>query len=281
MSIVNGIEKDSEANLLKFELGLPPPWGAWCRTLLGLDEVEKVYSKTKKLILEKKSNAAPGFILSDASLFSKYALESLGVAFIDPNEQLKKLRELKGPLIFVSNHPFGAIDGLIFIYFMSQVRSDFRFIANSELKIFPELRSILCSVEILHSKTRQSTNRHTNFLQLRALMSYLKGGGLVGIFPAGKVAISSEDPWNDHLGLLVKWTQATVVPIFIDGRNSLLVRWVGGLIPSLQLPLLVREMLQHRRQIHYQVREVLTPKEMSTYADAQELTAFIRSKTLP
>ena len=54
-------------------------------------------------------------------------LEELNIEFTFPEKDLKKIPK-KGPFIAISNHPFGAIDYLLFIKLFAQVRPDIKII---------------------------------------------------------------------------------------------------------------------------------------------------------
>ncbi len=71
--------------------------------------------------------------------------EKQGIEFIDEvirtlefniefdENELKRI-PVKGPLIIVSNHPFGGLDGLLLIKYLSLVRTDVKVLANFLLK---------------------------------------------------------------------------------------------------------------------------------------------------
>jgi putative hemolysin len=79
-------------------------------------------------------------------------------------------------------------------------------------------------------------------------MSWLKKGGCLATFPSGEVASWHPrmgrvvDPaWNPHIAAMIRVSQATVVPVFFPGRNSLFFMAMGLLHPSLRTALLPRE----------------------------------------
>ena len=58
-----------------------------------------------------------------------------------------------------------------------------------------------------------------------------------------KVGRGVEEPaWTNHLGSLVRRTQATVLPVFFPGSNSALFHAAGLVHPRLRTGLLLREL---------------------------------------
>ena len=55
---------------------------------------------------------------------------------------------------------------------------------------------------------------------MRKMISWLRQGGVLGIFPAGTVSSFSlahkrvtDDPWNANIAAIIRMTKATVVPV--------------------------------------------------------------------
>ena len=284
MSAVNEIEKNSPPNpqvsLGLFELGLSEPLKGWLLEMLRLNAIETIYAKTLATVALKKEANANWSDNEALAWFCLSALAELEVPFNLPIAELTRLREIKGPLIFVANHPFGAVDALFLIYLMTQVRPDFKFLANDSLAIIPAFQSILCGVQITNKSSQAKKKRQQNFLALRHLVTSLKQGGAVGLFPAGEVALFSERNWHSHLGTLVKLSQATVIPIYFEGKNSLFFRIVGSILPPLQLPLLVRELLHYKRPLRYQIRPAIETHDLGHMNDPAEVSRFIFERTL-
>lgn len=72
--------------------------------------------------------------------------------------------------------------------------------------------------------------KRKNLSGMRKMISWLRKGGVLGIFPAG-TASSFPDPqegdgrpWNANIGAIIRMTKATVVPVYFPGRNSLCSR---------------------------------------------------------
>ncbi len=69
---------------------------------------------------------------------------------------------------------------------------------------------------------------------MRKMISWLRQGGVLGIFPAGTVSSFSlahkkgdGRPWNANIAAIIRMTKATVVPVYFPGRNSLLFQGIS------------------------------------------------------
>ena len=264
--------------LRDFDLGLP--W--WCdgavKRALGLRRLEHVYRQVCEP--SRSAEAERG-----CASFCKDAIAQLGHSWTTPPENMVRLGLLKGPVMFVANHPFGGLDALILLDLMNQVRADCMLVSNEIASIIPELASSLISVNILakHASSAHSDNR----VALLQLMRHLNVGGSVGLFPAGEVATraswrdcgASEKNWHPHVGALVLRAKATVVPVYIEGQNSRVFQ-LGALVsPRLAMPLLARELLRKRAPVHVSVGLPITP-ECIMHMSPIALSAHLRETCL-
>lgn len=149
-----------------------------------------------------------------------------------------------GPLILTANHPYGILDGLIMGHILSQVRGDFRILANSVFRKARELDEIILPINFDETRDAQRQNIETR----QAALTYLARGGAIGIFPGGTVSTSSRlfsapmDPgWRSFTARMVAKSNATVVPIFFDGHNSRLFQVASHVHSTLRLGLLIKE----------------------------------------
>jgi len=153
----------------------------------------------------------------------------------------------QGPCLLVANHPLGAIEGVALASAVSGRRSDIRILANRRLQAFPELAPWFIFTEPLKRGAKG------NLSSLRACHQHLASGGLLIVFPAGRVASlrpSSDElqdyPWHRSIKNLLRIPGLVTLPVFIDGRNSRLFYWLGKLHPQLRMMTLMREMLKSR-----------------------------------
>ncbi len=153
-----------------------------------------------------------------------------------------------GPLIFVSNHPFGLLEGLVLLAKLVAFRPDIRILANSLLSSIRGLSKRFIPIDPFETHGAQQRNMRG----LREALLHLRQQGAVVVFPAGTVShwrkgcgISDPD-WHDTALRLCRKTDATIVPIYFEGRNSLGFSLAGLLHPGLRTLLLPRELLRKR-----------------------------------
>ncbi|SFR37414.1 Putative hemolysin [Yoonia tamlensis] len=163
-----------------------------------------------------------------------------------------------GPLIVVSNHPYGILDGLMLGRIMSRRRGgDFRVLAHEIFRKAPDLKRVILPISFDTTKEAAKLNLETR----AAAVAYIAQGGAIGVFPGGTVSTSATpfstplDPgWRTFTAKMIAKSGATVVPIFFEGRNSRLFQLVSHLHANLRTGLLIREF---RKRINKPVRIVV------------------------
>ena len=150
----------------------------------------------------------------------------------------------KGPVVIVSNHPFGILDGLLLGYILSKTRKDFKIIANRVFRKAKDLDDVILPISFEENREGNIQNINTR----NKAICFLQSGGIVGIFPGGTVATSAKlfsrplDPfWKRFTSKLILKSDATVVPIFFGGSNSRLFQIASHLSYNLRMALLIRE----------------------------------------
>ncbi|MGH6933386.1 MAG: hypothetical protein ACREEE_13245 [Dongiaceae bacterium] len=90
-------------------------------------------------------------------LFWQDAINALRLR-VEPNRRPIDAVPASGPLVVISNHPFGVVDGLVLCWIVSQVRSDFRVMTHRVLHQAPEIRHHILPVEFsgTHEATRNN-----------------------------------------------------------------------------------------------------------------------------
>ncbi|WP_333713434.1 lysophospholipid acyltransferase family protein [Yoonia sp.] len=150
-----------------------------------------------------------------------------------------------GPVIVVSNHPFGILDGLIMGRILSERRGgDFRVLAHRVFRRAADLERIILPISFDETKEAAQLNLETRKLAI----DYLRQGGAIGIFPGGTVSTSATpfsepmDPsWRTFTAKMIAKSGATVVPVFFDGRNSRLFQLASHMHYILRTGMFIRE----------------------------------------
>ncbi len=211
--------------------------------------------------------------------FAAGALEVLGItAEVTPHGASGQI-PATGPVVIVSNHPYGGVEALVLAQLLRSVRTDVRFLANSALGVFTELRSALIPTDPL------STNQR-NLRSIRSCQAHLQAGGVLVVFPAGKVSVYhsvgrryADATWNRLVGHLVKSTGATLVPVFFHGGNSRLFKLLGRLWERARMALLVRELLGLRgRTVGARIGRPIPASDLKDL-DVDGVTRFARLMT--
>jgi len=151
----------------------------------------------------------------------------------------------EGPIIVVANHPYGILDGLMLGHILSLRRGgDFKILANHVFRKAPDLERSILPISFDDTKAALKENIKT---RSRAL-EYLADGGAVAVFPGGTVSTApglrkpALDPqWRNFTAKMIAKSDATVIPIFFEGRNSRLFQLASRLHTTLRLGLLIRE----------------------------------------
>ena len=178
--------------------------------------------------------------------FWRACLDVMGIDLTTPQSQLDRIPK-EGPVIVVSNHPHGMVDGMIFADLIGRVRPDYRILTRSLLTAIDDVAgSYMIPVPFPHDKDAQRKG-----VEMRArAMGYLKEGGVVALFPSGVVASSEswfgtavEAEWNVFTAKLIRRSGATVVPMKFPGSNSRAYQIANKVSPILRQGLLLHEIV--------------------------------------
>ncbi|NPD14681.1 acyltransferase [Xinfangfangia sp. D13-10-4-6] len=171
------------------------------------------------------------------------AIRHMGIRIDTPPEEIARI-PATGPVVVVANHPSGLVDGMIMAEMITRVRPDFKILTRSLLTGIPEVEEFMIPVPFPHEE-----NAREEGLKMRnETMAQLKRGGVIILFPAGKVAMSEtyfgpaiEAEWNVFTHKIVKSTGATILPIYFPGQNSRSFLIANKLSDTLRQGLLLRE----------------------------------------
>jgi putative hemolysin len=157
----------------------------------------------------------------------------------------------KGPLVAVTNHPFGVLGGMALAVLLSRVRSDVRVVADSLLAGIPELHQHCFFLDPVH--TPASAVRNLN--ALKRAEEWLRTGGALAVFPAGDAPhIDTRRGKIPNLvretvaARLVRKTGASALPVYCCGGKSGVFQTLGSIHPQLRALFLLQEFLQCREK---------------------------------
>ncbi len=190
-----------------------------------------------------------------------------------------------GPLVVVSNHPFGILDGLMMGYVLNKSRGgDFRILANRVFRKATDLDRVILPISFDETKDAVATNIETR----RRALAYLADGGAIGVFPGGTVSTSARpfseplDPvWRAFTAKMILKSKATVVPICFEGANSRLFQLASHLHATLRMGLLINEFGRRvDSAVKIAIGGPISSEEMSEFSRNQKaLMDFLRART--
>lgn len=187
-----------------------------------------------------------------------------------------------GPLIIVANHPFGVIDPVMLCRWASQFRPDLKVMTNSLMLAMKELEDHVIPVDPFGGENAAKKNLGP----MKEAIRLLRSGGTLVIFPAGEVASYKpgrgidEPAWTNHVGSLVRRTQATVLPVYFPGSNSALFHAAGLIHPRLRTSLLLREFCNRANTpVPMRVGHPIPYSRLKKFEDDESLTRYLRIHT--
>lgn len=189
-----------------------------------------------------------------------------------------------GPLVLISNHPYGILDGLMLGNILSVSRGEFRILAHRVFRKSEDLDRVILPVSFDETKEAMRLNLQTR----KDALKFLAEGGAIGIFPGGTVSTAPKpfgrpmDPvWRSFTAKMIAKSNATVVPIYFEGQNSRLFQVASHLHGNLRVALLIKEFKKRTdTPVRIVIGDPIDPKEMANFSnDPKSLMDFLRKRT--
>ena len=209
------------------------------------------------------------------------ALERLGIN-IRLNKEHKFSIPKTGSLLFVANHPYGVIDGIVLCSLLSQVRQDYRILTHRVLQA-PAVKDKILPVFFDGTPAALKSN-----LKTRAeATSFLKSGGAIIIFPAGAISLSKkivnsafDAPWKTFAAKLALHPDTVTLPFFFEGKNSILFQIARKFSLTLGYALMFHETCRLKgTSIEVQMRAPLDSEHLKKIGSRADVTKYLRSRT--
>jgi len=186
---------------------------------------------------------AQKLMVQQGASFWEAAIEALKLTLQYDFDQLQNIPKT-GPLVVVANHPFGVIDGIIIGHLINKVRPDFKIMTNSMLCQAEDLAPYLLPIDFAPTKEARLQNLNSR----KEAKKQVTSGKTLILFPAGAVSTTKgftlkavDAPWQVFTAELIHSGNATVVPLYFHGQNSLVFQWVSQISLTLRLALLIYE----------------------------------------
>ncbi len=201
---------------------------------------------------------------------------------VDGRETLGHLPE--GAFITVSNHPFGALDGISLISLMGSIRPDFKVMVNMVLNRISAMRPNFIAVDALASD--DPAKKAVSMKGIKEAIMQVRRGKPIGFFPAGAVSkinghLRIEDrEWQPSIIRLIRQLKVPVIPIYFHGHNSTFFNILGLISWQLRTLRLPTEVWRKcHSTIHISVGEMIQPEEYLKYDTDEALGKFLKGKT--
>ncbi|MGC9492921.1 lysophospholipid acyltransferase family protein [Vibrio genomosp. F10] len=214
--------------------------------------------------------------------FMNYTLNALNIQYQVEQGIVESIPQ-SGATVIVANHPLGALEGVILADLMGAVRKDVKVLANQLLKRLPEINELFIGIDVFNGKSSQRTNTNA----IREAHRHLSEGGVLIVFPAGEVSTYQEGSdslldieWSQSVAKFIKRSQATTVPIFINGKNSALFYQAGRIHPLLRTALLGRELLNKKASsIAISIGSAIPFSELKGFEQDKDIVHYLRLNT--
>ena len=151
---------------------------------------------------------------------------------------------------FLSNHPFGLIDGLVLTKIVGDKYHDLKSIGNEVFMYVPHLRPFIAAVNVFGKNSKEYIN---------ALEKIYDSNVPITHFPSGEVSRFygsriQDCPWHKSFITKAVSYKRDIVPFYVYGSNSRFfyfisfVRRVLGIKSNIELILLPREMFRKKNK---------------------------------
>ena len=242
----------------------------WLLHFLAVDKVNRVHAACCD---------TPGPKFVERLLFEQFKIKLR----VDGEEVLSRFPE--GPFITVSNHPFGALDGIMLIYLVTKYRPKYRVMVNMILNKITAMRPNFIAVDAWASN--DPAKRAVSVAGIRQAIKQLREGEPVGFFPAGAMSKTTlhhglqDREWQPSVLQIIHRAKVPVIPIYFHGSNSWWCNLLGHICwpaRSLRLPAEVFRKVGH--EMHVSIGEPISVEDQAAHgASPEELGKYLRERT--
>lgn len=241
----------------------------WLLHVLDVDKVNAVHSRYC-------DTPGPQFV---ASLLEDFRIKLR----VDGEEVLESLPQ--GAFITVSNHPFGALDGITLIYLITRYRPEYKVMVNMVLNYIWAMRPNFIAVDALASDDPKK--KAVSMAGIKQAIEQVRSGKPLGFFPAGAVSKINwkgqlrDREWQPSVVRLIKQLKVPVVPIFFHGSNSWWFNFLGLVSWQLRTLRLPAEVFRKcGTELHVSIGQPISVEEQQAHASSvEELGEYLKSRT--
>ena len=241
----------------------------WFIRFISLDKVNDIHAHNA---------ATPG------PQFVHGLLNDLDIKLRIDNEQvLDHLPE--GAFVTVSNHHFGALDGIILINLIASRRPEYKVMVNMVLNYIWAMRPNFIAVDAMASDDPKK--KAVSMAGIREVIKNVRAGKPVGFFPAGAVGKINwrgrlqDREWQPTVIQLIEKLKVPVVPIFFHGSQSWWFNFLGVVCWQLRTFRHPAEVFRKKGStFHITIGEPISVEEQMRHMGSEkEFSDFIRHET--
>ncbi len=239
-----------------------------------------IIKKLKKILHQNDIN----HFISENYNVSPYQFVDNGLTMFGANIKVLGTQNLpaNGRALFVSNHPLGGLDGLVFIQTVSKIYGQVRFPVNDLLLNLPSLREIFVPINKHGSISRQAFVSIDNAYKSDMPVLYFPAG-LCSRKIKGKI-IDLE--WKKNFLIQAIKHERDIIPVHINGSNSNFFynlsnfRKALGIKVNIEMLFLVHEMYsQYNKDITISFGKPIPYTTFDNTKNTTQWVEFIRRKT--
>jgi putative hemolysin len=236
------------------------------RSALRLNDIEDLYAQARK---------------SNANSLSKSVLEVLNVSVQVSDQDIQRIPS-SGPVIIVANHPFGLLDGLALDQVLLRSRSDVKILVNELVCGLNEMKDRCIPVDVFQA----GAGHETNVKAAREALKWLHNGHGIATFPSGEVShwrhhekCITDPPWSIFAVRCARKANASIVPVYFKGENSLAFQMAGLLHPRLRTARLPIELLNKRAStVEVRIGRPVAVQELRDAGSDELATRYVRAR---
>lgn len=217
----------------------------------------------------------------DAAAYADACIEHFEIDFEIPDADYRRLPK-DGAYITVSNHPLGAIDGILLFKLLFAQRSDYKIMANFLLQRMTPIEPYIIPVNPFEDRK----DVRSSIAGFKSALQHLKDGKPLGIFPAGEVSTVKEGQlivdksWEEAVLKLIRKAEVPVVPIYFHARNSKLfyrLAKISDIFRTAKIPSEVYS--QRNRPIKVRIGQPISVKVQKEQTSFEDFGELLRKKT--
>lgn len=265
------------------------------RTVLDADDVMDMVPKLRKhpklvnralhwLSVDKVNAVHSKYFDEPGAPFVANLLKDFDIKLdIDGLDVLDNLPE--GAFITVSNHPFGALDGIALIHIVASRRPDYKVMVNMILGRIKAMEPNFIAVDAMASD--DPAKQAVSMKGIREVIKRVKEGHPIGFFPAGAVSKVNirgqliDRTWQPSVIRLIDKLKVPVIPIYFHGSNSWFFNFLGVVCWQLRTLRLPSEVWRKcHTTMHISVGKPISVDEQRAHAGSiEELGQYLKDRT--